>query len=160
MTADRSHSHSHAHSQPWAAGIGSGAGEEVFRTLSRTLTHRTGQAADSGDSDESVDEKFVSKAEDWKLFSEIQDIKQQTEKDQLRSRRLGVTWKNLTVQGVGADAAFNENVGSQFNIPRAIKEGRKPTPLKTIVDNSHGCVKVCGSTLPMEDSRLTQYVAW
>jgi ABC-type cobalamin/Fe3+-siderophores transport system ATPase subunit len=34
-----------------------------------------------------------------------------------------------------------ENVGSQFNIPRAIQEGRHGAPLKTIIDNSHGCAK-------------------
>jgi ABC-type multidrug transport system ATPase subunit len=54
---------------------------------------------------------------------------------------LGVTWTNLSVKGVGADAALNENVISQFNIPQKIKEGRRKSPLKTIIDNSNGCVK-------------------
>ncbi|KFH43201.1 ABC transporter G family-like protein [Hapsidospora chrysogenum ATCC 11550] len=65
--------------------------------------------------------------------------KQQTEKD----RRLGVTWHDLNVKGTGPDAAVHENVGSQFNIPARLKESRgtrKPL-LRTIVDNSHGCVK-------------------
>ncbi|RAL60548.1 hypothetical protein DID88_009744 [Monilinia fructigena] len=58
-----------------------------------------------------------------------------------RERDLGVTWRNLTVKGIGADAAINENVGSQFNIPKIIKEGRASPPLRTIIDNAHGCVK-------------------
>lgn len=40
-----------------------------------------------------------------------------------------------------ADAAFNENVGSQFNIPTLIKEKRHGAPSKTILNNSNGCVK-------------------
>lgn len=30
---------------------------------------------------------------------------------------------------------------SQYNIPKLIKESRQKAPLKTILDNSHGCVK-------------------
>lgn len=45
------------------------------------------------------------------------------------------------VKGIGADAAFNENAFSQFNIPLHIRESKQPAPLKTIIDNSFGCVK-------------------
>ncbi|KAI5263415.1 putative Brefeldin A resistance protein [Aureobasidium subglaciale] len=57
-------------------------------------------------------------------------------------RKLGVTWTNLTVKGVGADACFNENVLSQF-LPGRLKGRRKTdkASLRTIIDNSHGCVK-------------------
>ncbi|RDL34441.1 putative ATP-binding cassette multidrug transport protein [Venustampulla echinocandica] len=94
--------------------------------------------------DESTDEEDrepISLAADWKLMPEIRDFQQQGEKDEVKKRRLGVTWSDLTVKGVGADAAISENVGSQFNIPRAIQEGRRGAPLKTIIDRSHGCVK-------------------
>ena len=49
-----------------------------------------------------------------------------------------MSWKNLTVKGVGADAAILENFGSQFNI---FKGGRRGAPMKTILENTHGCVK-------------------
>lgn len=91
------------------------------------------------DSDE--DEKREPIGVDWKLMPDIRAVHDQDETDNAKSRKLGVTWKNLTVKGVGADAAINENVGSQFNIPRNIKEARHGAPLKTIIENSHGCVK-------------------
>lgn len=72
---------------------------------------------------------------------DVKNYAERGEKDHLKARKLGITWKNLTVKGVGSDAAFNENVSSQFNVPRNIKEGRQPPPLNTIIDNSHGCVK-------------------
>jgi ATP-binding cassette subfamily G (WHITE) protein 2 (SNQ2) len=78
---------------------------------------------------------------DWKMMPELQGIRDQEKKDQVKGRRLGVTWNNLTVKGIGADAAINENVGSQFNFLNGIKEKKTKDPLKTIIDNSHGCVK-------------------
>jgi ABC-type glutathione transport system ATPase component len=101
--------------------------------LSRQRTNRI-----YDDSDDDDGEAFEC---DWKLMPELKAFRQQGEKDQVKGRKLGVTWTDLTVKGVGADAAFNENVGSQFNIPRAIKESRHGTPLKTILERSHGCVK-------------------
>ena len=77
------------------------------------------------------------KKNDWALMPELHGRQQQAEKDQFKGRKLGVTWKNLTVKGVGADAAINENVGSQF-LPG--KRGTK-APMKTILENNHGCVK-------------------
>lgn len=87
------------------------------------------------------DEKLTSKAENWRMMNEVKEIEQHSKNDGIKKRELGVTWKNLTIKGVGTDAAFNENVLSQFNIPNKIKEGRHKPPLKTIVENSHGCVK-------------------
>ena len=74
---------------------------------------------------------------DWKLLPELRGVQNQSEKDNVKGRRLGVTWNNLTVKGIGADAAINENVGSQFKIG---KKGIK-APLRTILNSSHGAVK-------------------
>jgi ABC-type multidrug transport system ATPase subunit len=90
-------------------------------------------------SDEEDNGEFASV--DWHMMPDIRAVQDQGEKDHVKQRKLGVTWKNLTVKGIGADAAINENVGSQFNIPRNIREARHGTPLKTIIENSHGCVK-------------------
>ncbi|KAG9252266.1 ABC multidrug transporter [Emericellopsis atlantica] len=87
--------------------------------------------------DDSNDETPASKAGDWKPTPEVKMINQQTEK----GKRLGITWHDLTVKGTGTDAAFHENVGSQVNIPARVKESREKPLLKTIIDNSHGCVK-------------------
>lgn len=95
---------------------------------------------DSDEEEEDISHP-ISGAEDWKMMPEIRAQQEQGTKDGIKGRKLGVTWKNLTVKGVGADAAINENVGSQFNIPKKIKEGRHGAPMKTILENSHGCVK-------------------
>lgn len=57
-------------------------------------------------------------------------------------RKVGVTWENLTIKGVGADACFNENVGSQF-LPARLKGSANiaESTLKTIIDTSSGCVR-------------------
>ncbi|KAL3428709.1 ABC-2 type transporter-domain-containing protein [Aspergillus tetrazonus] len=64
-------------------------------------------------------------------------VEQQTD----QNKRLGITWHDLTVKGIAKDTAFHENVGSQFNILARVKESRGKPLLKTIIDNSHGCVK-------------------
>lgn len=40
--------------------------------------------------------------------------------------------------GISSDATFQENVLSQYN---PVKGGPKGKPLKTIIEDSHGCVK-------------------
>ncbi|KAK3113229.1 hypothetical protein LTR53_009685 [Teratosphaeriaceae sp. CCFEE 6253] len=126
------------HSSGWVPTVNSGTGEEVIRTLSRTFSRRTEPTADA---DSDADTTSISKAEDWKLMPDLREVKETDEKDHAKERKLGVTWTKLTVKGVGADSAINENVLSQFNLPRQIKEGRQRSPLKTIIDDSHGCVK-------------------
>ena len=119
----------------WAPNLNAGHGEEILRTLSRTFSGRT-RHDENHDPEESTEP--ISKAEDWTLMPEVQGF---AENDPSRRRGLGVTWKNLTVKGVGADAAFNENTFSQFNVPQKLKEWRHHKPLKTIIDSSSGCVK-------------------
>lgn len=58
-----------------------------------------------------------------------------------KKRELGVTWKDLTVEVLAAEAAVNENMISQFNIPQLIKDFRRKPPVKPILSQSHGCVK-------------------
>ncbi|KAH8704060.1 ABC transporter [Talaromyces proteolyticus] len=57
-------------------------------------------------------------------------------------RKLGVTWKDLTIKGTGSDSSFNENVLSQF-LPKKLKRGSGTTTpsVRTIINKSHGCVK-------------------
>ncbi len=60
---------------------------------------------------------------------------------ELQTRRLGITWKDLTVTAVAADATMHENFASQYNFPRLMQESRRKPPMKTILNNIHGCVK-------------------
>ncbi|KAL2670114.1 hypothetical protein Neosp_014995 [[Neocosmospora] mangrovei] len=56
-------------------------------------------------------------------------------------RQLGITWKNLSVQVASSDAAVHENVLSQWNPIKALHRLRRRPAKRTILDNSHGCVK-------------------
>jgi ABC-type multidrug transport system ATPase subunit len=58
-----------------------------------------------------------------------------------KRQELGVTWQNLNVEVVSAEAAVQENFLSQFNVPQLMKESRNKPPLRTILSDSHGCVK-------------------
>ncbi|KAK2771973.1 hypothetical protein FQN53_004832 [Emmonsiellopsis sp. PD_33] len=82
-----------------------------------------------------------SKAEDWPLISTVREQHERDISSGLGARELGVTWQNLTVEAISADAAINENALSQFNIPKLAGEARHKPPLKTILKDSHGCVK-------------------
>lgn len=108
-----------------------------------SLSHQSQSESENStvEAEKLSDDDLVSKVNGWNLMPEIRRQQAQGERDGLKGRKLGVTWKNLTVKGAGADAAFNENVLSQFNIPLHIKEGRRVVQLKTILDDNHGCVK-------------------
>ncbi|KAK0641047.1 ABC-2 type transporter-domain-containing protein [Cercophora newfieldiana] len=77
----------------------------------------------------------------WALKHRVEAIRERDDLSGLPPRELGVTWKDLTVKAVAADAAIHENAISQFNILRNIREARHKPPMKAILDRSHGCVK-------------------
>lgn len=108
------------------------------------LDHAAGYAhshVSSKHSTKSESDESEAKFEDWELLPEVKHLRQQAEDDNFKGRKLGVTWDHLTVKGIGADAALNENVVSQFNLPRGIKESRRPVPHRTILDDGFGCVR-------------------
>jgi ABC-type multidrug transport system ATPase subunit len=93
------------------------------------------------DAEKSLHEASYPEDHAWALKSELETISERDRRSGYTPRQLGITWQNLTVQAVSADAAISENVISQFNIPTLFQESRRKPPLKTILDNSHGCVK-------------------
>lgn len=99
------------------------------------------QGDSSGSSVASAQEENAVDNRTWGLKHKVEAIKELEQSSGIPARELGVTWKDLTVQVINSDAAIQENVLSQFNIPKKIQEGRQKPPLKTILDNSHGCVK-------------------
>lgn len=78
---------------------------------------------------------------EWSLLSQVQKQHERDLASGFKRQELGVTWQNLSVDVISSEAAVNENVLSQFNIPKHIKESRNKPPLRTILRNSHGCVK-------------------
>lgn len=107
-------------------------------TNSSYFSERRKSRAHDDDNDENEKESMGG---DWRMMPELKVRRDQSEKDGVKGRKLGVTWNNLTVLGVGADAAINENVGSQFNFMNGRRDKQEKSPKKTIIDNSHGCVK-------------------
>jgi ATP-binding cassette subfamily G (WHITE) protein 2 (SNQ2) len=139
------------------ASTGSGVYAPVFRAGSgqgivRTLTgqsHKSNHQQDREKADNDPDEDHpISKAEDWAMMPDVRHYQKQNNKSHFKGRKLGVTWKNLNVKGVGADAAFQENVLSQFNIPQKIREAWRGSPTKTILEDCHGCVKPVSCSHP------------
>ncbi|KAB5576146.1 ABC-2 type transporter-domain-containing protein [Coniochaeta sp. 2T2.1] len=78
---------------------------------------------------------------DWDLKYKVAETRARDDRSGIPSRELGITWQDLTVRAVSSDLAIQENVLSQFNIPRKVQQSRRKPPTKTILDNSHGCVK-------------------
>ncbi|KAI6762380.1 hypothetical protein HG530_008360 [Fusarium avenaceum] len=74
----------------------------------------------------------------WHMASEVQMIQARDEESGEKPKKLGVSWTNLKVTGVSADATFNENVLSQLY---PFHKTDKTEPIKTILENSNGCVK-------------------
>lgn len=83
----------------------------------------------------------VSRADNWSLMPQLKHQHDRDVASGFKRRELGVTWKDLSVEVVSAEATVNENVLSQFNIPLHIRESRHKPPLRSILQNSHGCVK-------------------
>lgn len=83
------------------------------------------------------------KADDgsWALAHKVRETRKRDDDSGFPLRELGVTWKDLAVKAISADAAIHENVVSQFNIVKKVQTSRHKPPLKTILDRSHGCVK-------------------
>ncbi len=81
------------------------------------------------------------KGGEWALKQKVQETRDRDAKSGFPARELGLTWKDLTVRVKATDAAIQENVISQFNVPKKVMEARHKPPTRTILDRSHGCVK-------------------
>lgn len=121
--------------------IPANAGESVFRTLSRTFSGKSQHDDDMNRYSEEVEgdsDSAKTRVDEWRLAAQFKEMQMN---DQAEGRKLGVTWKDLTVKVVPSDARLQENVLSQFNIPQQFKESRQKPQLKTILDSSFGSVK-------------------
>lgn len=95
---------------------------------------------ESTDTDQSTKFDQHSNPHDWPLKAKAIEFQERDQASGYPARHLGITWQNLTVEVTSPDAAFHENVLSQF-IPKLIRQSRHKAPQRKILDNSHGCVK-------------------
>ncbi|KFG84727.1 ABC transporter [Metarhizium anisopliae] len=87
------------------------------------------------------EDKALPSTQEWAMKPQVAKFYERNQASGFPRRELGVTWTDLTVKARSAESALHENVVSQFNIPKIIQDSRRETPLKTILDASHGCVK-------------------
>lgn len=131
IASSQSHHSHHRHEPETLAG-------EILRTLTRQSTYserdRERELRDTEEADEDED-----KIGDWNMAREVKEMNANNRGQ--KPKHLGVTWQNLTVKGVGQSAMIQENVLSQFNMWQKIAESRRPSNMRTILENSHGCVK-------------------
>ncbi|KAI5289922.1 hypothetical protein KEM54_002895 [Ascosphaera aggregata] len=121
-------------SQESRATLVSGASSEVDLTIdNESFTPRDYQQKELSD--------LKTDIADWPLKYKVQKAKDRDAQSGLKAKELGVTWKDLSVQVLSAESAIKENFLSQLNILKHIQESRNEAPLRTILDNSHGCVK-------------------
>ncbi|CAK7204324.1 ATP-binding cassette transporter snq2 [Sporothrix eucalyptigena] len=103
----------------------------------------------NGNSSETLDALFPPtespgsprKAADWSMKPQVVRNAERDAAAGFKRRELGVTWQNLSVEVVAAEAAIKENMISQFNVPQLIKDYLHKPPVKQIVQDSHGCVQ-------------------
>lgn len=57
--------------------------------------------------EDSDDEDVEPISDDWSMMPEIKAFQAQGEKDARKGRKLGVTWQNLTVKGIGVSLTFS-----------------------------------------------------
>lgn len=113
-----------------------------MRTLSSTFSamsrHDEEEMAQLEEQEIADYDSAKTRIETWRLADYVKEIQIN---DPAESRKLGITWSNLTVKVVPSDALIQENFASQFNIPQKIKESRHKPELRKILDSSFGCVK-------------------
>ncbi|KAL3448186.1 ABC-2 type transporter-domain-containing protein [Aspergillus insuetus] len=118
----------------------------------KSLPHESRETVASRDSDSATtvlgDESSTptpdhnaSRADGWALMPQVKQQNERQMQSGFKRQELGVTWQNLNVEVVSAEAAVQENFLSQFNVPQLMKESRNKPPLRTILSDSHGCVK-------------------
>ncbi|KAJ0417268.1 ABC-2 type transporter-domain-containing protein [Aspergillus carlsbadensis] len=118
----------------------------------KALPHESRETVASRDSDSATtvlgDESSTptpdpnaSRADGWALMPQVKQQNERGMQSGFKRQELGVTWQNLNVEVVSAEAAVQENFLSQFNVPQLMKESRNKPPLRTILSDSHGCVK-------------------
>jgi ATP-binding cassette subfamily G (WHITE) protein 2 (SNQ2) len=91
------------------------------------------------DTDKSGDNSSIqTQVEPWRLTEEVKDFELNS---QAGGRRLGVTWKDLSVKVVPSDERLKENIISQFNLLQLLQDFRQKPALKTILESSTGCVR-------------------
>ncbi|KAJ5920756.1 hypothetical protein N7466_009082 [Penicillium verhagenii] len=78
---------------------------------------------------------------EWSMTPQVIRNAQRDEAAGFKRRELGVTWQSLSVEVLAAEAAVKENMISQFNVPQLVKDFRQKPPLKSILSDSHGCVR-------------------
>ena len=78
---------------------------------------------------------------DWAMAQKVVEMQERDLAAGYAKRELGVTWQNLNVEVLSAEASVNENFFSQFNLLQLVRDFRQKKRMRSILQDSHGCVK-------------------
>jgi ABC-type multidrug transport system ATPase subunit len=127
-----------------ASGAPAQHGASLWQPLTRQSTFSTHDAdKEARDIDES-DAENDPYDPTWALADEVKRRNDLDKASGLKQRKLGLTWKNLTVYGEGAGTLVHENILSICNISTQIAEARERkngSSRRALIQNSYGCVK-------------------
>ena len=110
-----------------------------MNSSSSTSVTRSTIAGESNDTEDETEKESIQHGRSaWHMAPELHKMRERDEAGGEKPRKLGVAWQNLTVKGVGGNATFKENVVSQLY---PFHKGSNGAQLKTIIQDSYGCVK-------------------
>ncbi|TFK22472.1 hypothetical protein FA15DRAFT_757994 [Coprinopsis marcescibilis] len=117
---------------------------ELRRTITKETTeHPLPKESESTSSDASSDHTLAVDENDFNLERVIRQVLRRRDKGEIKSRELGVVFRDLRVVGLGSAASYQPTFGSLFNpldIVSSIRNARNP-PLRDILQGFEGVVK-------------------
>jgi ATP-binding cassette subfamily G (WHITE) protein 2 (SNQ2) len=146
ITMDRAHKTSSL-----SQSIPAYSGGEIFRVITSGNSHRAlyerNVDEDEAHNDTVTDEKSLTSSQEakttveneWRMADELRELSNKYRKGSSMIRKLGVTFRNLTVQGSNSGIIYQETALSQF-IPK-FRSSTNKTIQNKILDNVQGCVK-------------------
>ncbi|KIW35899.1 uncharacterized protein PV06_11771 [Exophiala oligosperma] len=116
----------------------------LWQTVTRQSTYSTHEDdRETYDIDEDYTENDPYDAT-WNITGEVKHWNNQDVASGLKPRKLRLTSRNLNVYGEGAGTVVHENIMPLFNIAAQLSDSKQKKlsiQRKTILSNSHGCVK-------------------
>ncbi|KAI9886100.1 MAG: hypothetical protein M1823_002118 [Watsoniomyces obsoletus] len=123
--------------------------DDIFRILSKRRTNNSGRKSSVAGDD--AGEDHAERAEIERLMSRMFGRDRQANSEEEQTRHVGLSFKNLTVTGMGLGAALQPTVGDiLMGLPRLLQGlikggprriGAGKPPVRTLLNDFNGCVR-------------------